>query len=65
MQKRRLGATARSVFPVGLGCMGLSWAYRDPSVDEAAAIDLVRQAIDLGVDHLDTSDAYGPFTNER
>ena len=65
MQKRRLGATPRSVFPVGLGCMGLSWGYRDPSVDEAAGIDLIRQAIDLGVDHLDTSDAYGPFTNER
>jgi aryl-alcohol dehydrogenase-like predicted oxidoreductase len=64
MQKRQLGATARSVFPVGLGCMGLSWAYRDPSVDAAAGVDLVRQAIDLGVDHLDTSDAYGPFTNE-
>jgi len=45
--------------------MGLSWGYRDPSVDEAAGIDLIRQAIDLGVDHLDTSDAYGPFTNER
>jgi aryl-alcohol dehydrogenase-like predicted oxidoreductase len=64
MRKRRLGATGRSVFPVGLGCMGLSWGYRDPSVDEAAGIELVRQAIDLGVDHLDTADVYGPFKNE-
>jgi aryl-alcohol dehydrogenase-like predicted oxidoreductase len=64
MQQRRLGSTSRSVFPVGLGCMGLSWGYRDASVDEAAGIELIRQAIDLGVDHLDTADAYGPFTNE-
>ena len=44
--------------------MGLSWGYRDHSVDEAAGIDLIRQAIDLGVSHLDTADVYGPFTNE-
>jgi aryl-alcohol dehydrogenase-like predicted oxidoreductase len=65
MKQRLLGSTGRNVFPVGLGCMGLSWAYRDASVDEAAGIELIRQAIDLGVDHLDTSDAYGPHTNEQ
>jgi aryl-alcohol dehydrogenase-like predicted oxidoreductase len=64
MQKRRLGSTSRSVFPVGLGCMGLSWGYRDASVNEAAGVELIRQAIDLGVDHLDTADVYGPFSNE-
>ena len=62
---RRLGSTDRSVFPVGLGCMGLSWGYRDASVDEAAGVVLIRQAIDLGVDHFDTADVYGPFENER
>ena len=62
---RRLGATDRSVFPVGLGCMGLSWGYRDPSVDERAGIALIHGAIDLGVDHFDTADVYGPFTNEK
>jgi aryl-alcohol dehydrogenase-like predicted oxidoreductase len=65
MEERQLGSTGRFVHPVGLGCMGLSWAYRDPAVDEAAGIDLIRHAVDLGVDHFDTSDAYGPFTNER
>jgi aryl-alcohol dehydrogenase-like predicted oxidoreductase len=45
--------------------MGLSWGYRDPSVDEGAGIALIRDAIDLGVDHLDTADVYGPFTNEK
>ena len=65
MKQRQLGSTGRFVHPVGLGCMGLSWAYRDAAVDEAAGIDLIRHAIDLGVNHLDTSNAYGPFTNER
>jgi len=63
-RKRRLGATDRSVFPVGLGCMGFSWGYRDASVDEAAAIEVIRRAVDLGVDHFDTADVYGPFANE-
>jgi aryl-alcohol dehydrogenase-like predicted oxidoreductase len=64
MRRRRLGRTDRSVFPVGLGCMGFSWGYRDNSVDSAAAIDVIRGAIDLGVDHFDTADVYGPFANE-
>src|SRR5512132_4013803 len=44
--------------------MGLRWGYRDTSVDESAAIDLIRGAIDLGVDHFDSADVYGPFANE-
>jgi len=64
MRRRRLGRGPRSVFPVGLGCMGFSWGYRDHSVDEAAAIGVIRHAIDLGVDHFDTADMYGPFANE-
>lgn len=52
------------MFPVGLGCMGLSWAYRDPSIDETAGIELIQKALDLGVDHFDTADVYGPYTNE-
>jgi aryl-alcohol dehydrogenase-like predicted oxidoreductase len=44
--------------------MGFSWGYRDASVDETAAIEVIRRAIDLGVDHFDTADVYGPFTNE-
>ena len=64
-QRRRLGATGRSVHPVGLGCMGLSWAYHAEPVPEAEGIALIHRAIDLGVDHLDTSDAYGPYKNEE
>ncbi|HEY6928577.1 MAG TPA: aldo/keto reductase [Thermoanaerobaculia bacterium] len=63
--KRRLGSTPQTVFPVGLGCMGFSWGYRDYSVDESAAIEVIHRALDLGVDHFDTADVYGPFTNER
>ncbi len=64
MQRRALGGTSPTVFPVGLGCMGFSWGYRDQSVDETAAIDVIRHAADLGVDFFDTADVYGPFTNE-
>jgi hypothetical protein len=37
-QRRRFGATGRSVHPVGLGCMGLSWAYHAEPVPEAEGI---------------------------
>ncbi len=65
MTKRPLGKTKRLVHPVGLGCMGLSWAYHDKAVDEATGMALIHRAIELGVDHFDTSDAYGPHTNEE
>jgi aryl-alcohol dehydrogenase-like predicted oxidoreductase len=45
--------------------MGLSWAYHDSAVDEAVAEALIRTAIDAGVDHFDTSDAYGYGENEK
>jgi len=44
--------------------MGLSWAYHDAAVNEAEAEALIRTAIDAGVDHFDTSDAYGHGSNE-
>jgi len=44
--------------------MGFNWGYRDYSVGEPAAIEVIHRAIDLGVDHFDTADVYGPFTNE-
>jgi aryl-alcohol dehydrogenase-like predicted oxidoreductase len=44
--------------------MGFSWGYRDYSVGDSEAIDVVRRALDLGVDHFDTADVYGPFANE-
>lgn len=58
---RKLG-TKLEVFPVGLGCMGMSHAYGGQ--DEADAIRTLHRAVELGVDFFDTAEVYGPFTNE-
>lgn len=48
---------------LGLGCMGLSAFYGKP-IEEDAGVNLIKHAISSGVTFLDTSDVYGPFTNE-
>lgn len=53
----------RSVNPVGLGCMSLSWAYGTPPSEEYA-VQLLNRALDLGYDHLDTANIYGLGHNE-
>ena len=50
---------------IGLGCMGMSWAYGASDRDDARSIDVIHHALELGVTLLDTSDAYGPHTNEE
>ncbi|GAA1009868.1 aldo/keto reductase [Acrocarpospora pleiomorpha] len=51
---------------IGLGCMGLSWAYADGiDTTEADKHALLDHALDRGIRLLDTSDFYGPHTNER
>ncbi|WP_242902393.1 aldo/keto reductase [Actinomadura terrae] len=52
----------RSVGAIGLGCMGMSWAYGES--DDAASIALIREALDLGVTFLDTAQPYGDGHNE-
>src|SRR4029079_19456180 len=53
----------KSLHPVGLGCMNVSWAYgTPPSHDECVA--LLRQAVDLGFDHFDTARIYGAGQHE-
>jgi aryl-alcohol dehydrogenase-like predicted oxidoreductase len=55
---------ARPVGAIGLGCMGMTFAYAaDPASDDPAAV--VDRALDLGVTVLDTADVYGPFSNEE
>ena len=56
MIKRKIGPF--EVNPIGLGCMGLS-AFYGPPTDHADAVRLLRQAVDLGVDHFDTAELYG------
>src|SRR6267142_1422386 len=63
MKKRKLG-NSLEVSALGLGCMGMSFAY-GPVVDKQAGISLIRSAVDRGVTLFDTAEAYGPFTNEE
>ena len=62
-QRRRLGKAGPEVSAVGLGCMSLSGVYG--TSDDAAGIALIRRAIDLGIDHFDSSDMYSWGENEE
>lgn len=62
-QRRRIGRNGPEVLAIGLGCMSLSGTYG--TSDDNAALDLIHRAIDLGVDHFDSSDMYGWGHNEE
>ena len=62
---RTLGPGGPAVGAVGLGCMGMSWAYGAAERDDAQSREVLRRALDLGVTLIDTADVYGPFTNEE
>jgi aryl-alcohol dehydrogenase-like predicted oxidoreductase len=63
MDQRTLGTEGLEVSAEGLGCMGMSEFYG--TTDESEAIATIHLALDLGVTFLDTSDIYGPHTNEQ
>jgi aryl-alcohol dehydrogenase-like predicted oxidoreductase len=63
MRKRTLGAGGPEVSAIGLGCMGMSAFYG--ATDEPEAVRTIHRALELGCNFLDTSDMYGPHTNER
>jgi aryl-alcohol dehydrogenase-like predicted oxidoreductase len=62
-EQRRLGKDGPEVSAIGLGCMSLSGVYGKS--DDQAGIALIRRALDLGVDHFDSSDMYGWGQNEE
>jgi len=63
MERRTLGKHGLEVSALGLGCMGMTFAYGVG--DEKESIATIHRAIDLGIDFLDTAEIYGPFTNEE
>jgi aryl-alcohol dehydrogenase-like predicted oxidoreductase len=64
MQKRKLGKSNLEVSAIGLGCMGMSFAYGPPK-DKQEMISLIRTAFELGITFFDTAEVYGPFINEE
>jgi aryl-alcohol dehydrogenase-like predicted oxidoreductase len=63
MEKRRLGTQGLEVSALGLGCMGMTWAYGGRDDDESVAT--IHRALELGCDFFDTAEVYGPWTNEE
>jgi aryl-alcohol dehydrogenase-like predicted oxidoreductase len=61
---RNLGDEGLAVSDLGLGCMGMSFAYGPDDRDERESIATIHRAIELGVTFFDTAEAYGPYTNE-
>ena len=63
MQLRPLGTQGLRVSALGLGCMGMSFAYGTP--DDAESTATIERALELGVTLFDTAEVYGPFVNEE
>src|SRR3989440_1538247 len=63
MPKRALGKSSLRVAEIGLGCMGMSYAYG--TTDDAESMRVLHRYLELGGDFLDTAEIYGPYVNEQ
>ncbi len=63
MQKRKLGGQGLEVSALGLGCMGMSYAYGP--ANESESLRVLDHALELGVNFFDTAEVYGPYKNEE
>ena len=63
METRQLGSQGLQVSAVGLGCMGMSFAYG--GAEEGDALNTLHRALELGCNFWDTAEVYGPYTNEQ
>ncbi len=63
LNKRKLGSQGLEVSGLGLGCMGMTWAYG--AADEQESLATLDRALELGVTFFDTAEAYGPYKNEE
>lgn len=62
---RKLGAQGCEASAMGFGCMSLTpGLYESGGLSEDEAVTVIHRALDLGVTLLNTSDLYGPYTNE-
>src|SRR5574342_1273184 len=61
-ESRQLGSKGPSVFPLALGCMGMSGMYGP--ADDVESVATIHAALDAGITLLDTGDYYGAGHNE-
>src|ERR1051326_1982516 len=63
MKYRKLGNTGEQLSSIGLGCMGMSFAYGPK--DDTESIKVLERALEMGINFWDTADMYGYGHNEE